>query len=135
MKIIGKGRVEFGGEKRVYDVVDRSLEGAPRYFICYSNGRPYISDEVPKTFRRHMVFHELFEFEKLQGKSEVGRCMRALMNELDGVPERDHGEYIPFRINVFQNLLDYLEETEPTSPLVVDVRQSLDFLERMALDL
>ena len=135
MRIVGEGSISFEDKEREYDVVDRKLGGAPKYFILYNGGRPYISDEVPEHFRKHMVFHELFENEIKQGKYKEGRSVRALMEEIDLVPEEEREEYIPFRIEVYRSLVDFLEEHEPTSPFLPEARRSSDFLKRIAEEL
>jgi len=126
MKIIKIETIEFNGEQREYDVVDRNLKGAPRYFIAYHEGRPFISDEVPQNYRPPMVFHELTEFEKLVGTDSP--CLNSLKAELKIVPEESRERYIKFRRAVFRELIEYLECNTQNREFISEVRKSLNYL-------
>ena len=126
----GTASVNFSGATREYDVVDRKAfeNASPRYFIGYNQGRPFISEEVPEEFRPYMVIHELAEFEVLKGQTDS--CLNALKTELGRVPCRHILAYLPFRRNVFSELIIYLEKNQPKSPLLAEVRKSLNHLEK-----
>lgn len=130
IKTLETRTIEFGGKQREYKVVDRNLDSpAPRYFISYGSGTPFISDEVPEDYREPMVLHELTEFELLTGEED--RCVKALDAELKIVPEEIKGDYVKFRRGVFESLIKYLEQYTPDSPFIPEARKSLDRLIRM----
>src|SRR3989344_3216172 len=97
IKTLETRTIEFDGKQREYRVVDRNIGSpAPKYFIAYNVGIPFISDEVPQQYREPMVLHELTEFELLP--NEKDRCIRALRAELKIVPENIKEDYMRFRI-------------------------------------
>lgn len=118
--------ITFNGKQRSYSVVDRNITPAPKYFISYNKGNPFISDEVPEEFRESMVFHELTEFELLQDKPD--RCLQALKSELETVPKNKKEDYLKFRLEVFESLIDFLKKYDPNSKLIIEVNKSLKYL-------
>tara|TARA_Y100000310_G_scaffold345693_1_gene468396 strand:+ start:40484 stop:40876 length:393 start_codon:yes stop_codon:yes gene_type:complete len=130
MKKLETRTIHFLGEDREYDVVSKDLDQpAPRWFIGYNNGRPFISDEVRRDYQRPMVFHELAEFEILQ--SENGSCLEALKAELMSIPVNERRAYVRFRKEVFRELVEYFEKNEPKSQLIPQVKKSLAHLEKL----
>lgn len=115
-------------ELRPYDVLDKDLDSCPKFFISYNKGRPFISEEVPKEFRRHMVFHELYEFEVLDPTKEDS-CLIALKEELSRVPKTDLTEYIRFKTQVFQELITFSEKHDKS--LLKKINKSLDYLKTL----
>jgi len=131
-RILSTETVFFDGRNRMYDVVSRHLDTpAPRYFITYNDGRPMISGEVLPDFRRYVVLHELFEFETF--KSDKGGCLKSLKEELKSVSLEDKERYIPFRRQVFLELLRFLKKYTPNSPLVHEVSESTDYLNEILI--
>jgi hypothetical protein len=128
-EIIGKGEIKFEGEAREFDVADRNIPEAPKYFIGYNNGRPFISDEVPERFRKYMVLHELVEFEKFS--EEEDSCYKALRFELMDVVDDDIYEYVPFRAETFEHLINYLKQNESDSDLLPKVKRSCRHLNEL----
>lgn len=126
MNVLGEGHIEFEGEQRIYRIIRRDYEGAPRFFIGYNHGFPFISDEVPEKFREPMIFHELYEFEKLKDKS--GRCVASLKEELKLLSPHDIREYIEFRKGVLEELKRYLRRNEPKSEFLPELKKSIEFL-------
>ncbi|MEK6843862.1 MAG: hypothetical protein AABX83_00380 [Nanoarchaeota archaeon] len=119
--------IEFNEKQREFIVVDRNIGSpAPKYFISYNNGSPFISDEVPEDYRKPMVFHELTEFELLQNKTD--KCLNALLAELKTIPKNKRKDYFEFRREVFENLISFLEEYQSNSSLIPEVRKSLNHL-------
>ena len=129
--------VEFQGETREYDVWDKDFwakdrRDAPRYWIMYDaqNSRVAISNEVKQDYRPHMVFHELYEFE--HNPDGPVKCLDALKTELTRLPEGELPYYIPFRTEVFRELVKYWEkqtEGEPRDTILEGTRESLGYLE------
>ena len=68
--------VEYEGRNITYAVINSDLSPSPRYFVGYGNGNPFISEEVPESYRIPMIIHEVVEFEKFNGIE--GRCLEAL---------------------------------------------------------
>ena len=121
-------RIIVGGNPFEFDVVkDSGLEQMLSFFIGYNNGRPFISSEVPVDYRIPMVTHEIMEFTAYLGKPDS--CLNALKDELKLVPAKQLEEYITFRYHVFKILRNYLMKTEPSSPLIDQVRTSMMLLE------
>ncbi len=118
----------FDGKDREYNVMDNPEKLiVPRYFISYGNGKPFISSEVPKNYRHHMVRHELLEFEKIEDSPTC--CLQALVSELEEVPTIDRNDYIPFRARTFKSLIDFLKTKNQLSPLIHKLHKSLRYLE------
>lgn len=131
--------IEFQGVEREYDVWDKDywVKGgidAPRYWIMHSPNQKStsISSEVKQDYRKHMVFHELFEFESdPKGKRP---CVEALKAELERVPQEEMPFYIPFRTEVFRELIAYWQrqsQGEPRDTVLREARESLEHLRRL----
>ncbi|PIN94464.1 hypothetical protein COU53_03545 [Candidatus Pacearchaeota archaeon CG10_big_fil_rev_8_21_14_0_10_30_48] len=130
MKTLETRIIKFQEEEREYDVVDRNIDQpAPRYFISYRQGIPFISDEVPRDYMHPMILHKLTEFELLQEEND--KCLKALKVELKSLNEEQLKEYIPFRTEVFQCLISYLEKHLPNSPHLPEMKKSLSYLETL----
>ncbi len=123
--------IHFDGKDREYDVMDNPERLiVPKYFISYGNGRPFISLEIPKEYRPHIVRHELYEFEKLE--DSPNRCLQALMFELGEVPKKETSNYIQFRARTFKNLIFFLKTREQLSPMIHKLNKSLRYLESIS---
>ena len=110
LEVISTEMVDFEGAQREYEVVSRHIERpSPRFFVRYNSGKPFISDEVPVRYRGFMVYHELYEFEKL-GLMDEKSCVKALEKELDMVGSKLIKGYVQFRRRVFGELVDYLRK-------------------------
>ncbi len=126
-RIISTEKIVYNGQEREFDIVDRNLGSpAPRYFIGYNKGRPFISDEVPENYRKPMIFHELTEFET--PSSQKLRCIDALKAELETVDPIILDEYKEFRKDVFKHLLEYFNTYEPESRFIPEIKTSLEHL-------
>ena len=119
--------IEFKEKKRKYLVVDRNMGlPAPKYFIAYAAGVQFISNEIPEDYRNPMVFHKLTEFELLP--NENNKCLKSLLAELETIPENKRKEYLEFRREAFESLIDFLEQYEPDSSSIPEARNSLKYL-------
>ena len=129
--------VEFEGQTREYDFLAKDYwakngKDAPRYWIMYNEGRPVISNEVKQDYRPNMVLHELYEFE--HNPDEPVRCLDALKAELSRLPEGEMEYYVPFRRDVFRELVSYWErqdEREQRNSILEGARESLSYLEKL----
>ena len=129
MKTLKTEKIKFEGQDREYDIVskdDPDVVGAPRWFVSYGQGLPFISDEVPEQYRQHTIFHELYEFEKIPN-DRMGRCRETLVKELERVPAGEIREYIRFRREVFEELKRYAEKIN-VPELGREVSGSLEYL-------
>ncbi len=118
----------FDGKDREYEVMDNPEKLiVPKYFISYGNGKPFISSEVPKSYRPHMVRHELLEFEKIEDSPTC--CLQALVSELEEVPSENREIYVQFRTKTFRSLIDFLKTQNKLSPLIHKLHKSLRYLE------
>ena len=132
LKTLETKTIEFQGNQRNYAVVDRDIGAtAPKYFMSYNGGNPFISDEVPKEYREPMVFHELTEFELL--KCTESKCLKSLKAELERVPEDMMQSYIIFRTEVFESLIGFLEQHEPSSTFIPEAKNSLRHLRNLLI--
>lgn len=123
------GMVRIDGRVYGYDVIKSNFQkDAPRCFISYNDGRPFISDEVPSDYRSPMVIHEIAEETRYNGK--IGRCLMALGVELAHV-DGDFSTYVLFRKRVFRELIRYLEIHNDPRALLQEVRGSLEHLESL----
>lgn len=134
LPIIGQEEIEFKETKRVYDIVERSLPGAPRFFVAYNSGRPFISEEVPEIYRPPMVFHELTEFENIN-PSNPEKCLYALKYELEYVKSLEYigfKEYKIFRKEVFKELISYQKERNAkATEFIRGIENSLEYLNHL----
>ena len=130
--------VEFQGETREYFVGERDLPtrmgvDAPRYWVNYNqeNRELWLSDEIPEEHRPRMALHELFEFES--DSSGKTKCLDALKYELSRIPRLEQDAYIPFRKEVFQELVNYLtrlpEDNKHRVQMLPEATESLRCLE------
>jgi hypothetical protein len=123
----------FDGQIVEYDVISKDIPvKAPKWFIAYNRGHPFISDEVEKSdvrnYRKPMVLHEVMEFGRFQGRKRS--CVKALKQELKVVDSREMRKYVGFRIGVFEELLKFLaeEDGDRSRALVPEVGRSLRYL-------
>lgn len=134
---IAESSLDLEGRLIPFSVISKSLKETLEidlpYFISYNNGHPFISEEVPEYYRKPMIAHEFVEFTKYAGKEN--RCVDALKEELSYVPllvpEDKREGYIPFRLEVFNHLLKYLNVNEPNSPFIPEVQKSVNYLKRL----
>lgn len=122
--------VEFNGAPREYHVVDRNVGcDAPQWFVSLGDKMPdktpFISDEVPEEYMTPMILHELIEAES---PKKEGRCLNALLAELETIPEAKRKDYVDFRTKVFESLLAYFRRSEPNNELIEEATKSLEYL-------
>jgi hypothetical protein len=131
IKVISKESTLFEGMPRVYDVVDKNLDiPCPKYFISYNQGNPFISEEVPQKFRKYMIYHELYEFEKFDPKEEDS-CLESLRKELAKVPYYNLQEHVNFRKDTFRHLIEFVREYDKDS--FKKINRSLNYLENVRI--
>ena len=124
--------IKFQGVEREYGVWPSDCFGdadVPRWWIMYNKetGDVSISDEVRQDYRPHMVFHELYEAESdASGKRP---CVEALVAELARVSDGELERYVPFRKNVFEELVDWAHRNE--KDIEAGARESLGYLGRI----
>jgi hypothetical protein len=133
------GIVEFKGSEREYEVLSHTYwtkQGInpPKYWVMYdaTEEKVLISDEVKEDYRKYMVFHELYEFE--HNPDGAVRCLDALKEELDKLPEGEIEYYVPFRRDTFEELVAYWGRQnvgEPRDGILEEARESLSYLEEL----
>jgi hypothetical protein len=125
-KVVGYEHMIFNSKCHQYYVVDRVMERKLPGFVGYPGQKfLFISDEVPKDYRRFILGHEINEFERFNG--EEGRCLKALEIELAMVPSRIKEGYISFRRIFFEKLLEFYEHS-PREEFKAELRRSLEHL-------
>ena len=124
---LAEGSLVVDGNLRNYYVLNKDVPNAPRWFIGYNKGKPFISNEIPEDYRVPMIMHEIVEFEQY-GKLS-GRCSGATRDELKLVANEKKDDYIRFRIDVFKELDRFMRETKEDPIIRREIRQSISFLE------
>lgn len=93
-----------------------------------------ISDSVREDYRQYAVAHEFIEFTKI-GIDTTNRCVGALEEELNLVPENIKPGYLIMRKNFFKNLIDYCSKHQDyyTKSDLNEFKKTLDKLRRLVL--
>ncbi len=105
-KMVGTATLKHRGKTWTYAIIKRDLENAPKGFLGFWEDKElFISEEVPEEFREYQLRHELIEHLELTGKPR--RCVEALMQEIDLVPDEIADAYIAYRRNFFTRLVEY----------------------------
>lgn len=108
-KFKGMGEVIFGDVSYPYAIIDPSLEKRLPNFVGFNLATNFlfISEDVPETYREFILGHEIDEF---TNRPEVeGRCSLSVAAELARVPSAVMAGYVPFRTQMFQDLISYYE--------------------------
>ncbi len=84
---VGSGRISYRGERFSYSILRKEFELRLPGFVGFPQGHLFISEEVPKDYRKSMLIHEWLEFTEFAGQK--GRCVKALKCELDFAPKGD----------------------------------------------
>lgn len=106
---VGIGKINYNNKEYTYTIVKKELELKLPGFLGFPEGKHlFISEEVPFKFRNPQLIHEILEFTKL--KSIKGRCLESLKNEFLFIPEEIKEEYIEYRRNFFDRLIQYSKD-------------------------
>jgi len=114
---VSRGTLTVEGIEFPY-VVCRRDPAAPRWFVGLDSGSGvyFISeevesgrpDELTNIYRELVLRHEMFELGINKGEG-VGRCERALRYELAHCPLELYGQYVLFRLAMFEALLEWIK--------------------------
>jgi hypothetical protein len=100
---------EVGGRSFQYFVLSNSLTTLKNFaFRATGNCLEYVlgvSEDVPSEFRSYWMLHEYAEY--VEGK----RCIEALEEELNLVPEGIRNDYLSLRRRFFIDLVEYCKES------------------------
>ena len=126
------------GKKFSFFILPQESEPNLEHFVMRMTGEPEdgfvfgIADSVREDFRLYAVAHEYIEFMEL-GMDTPDRCVKALEQELELVPEKIKTEYIQMRRDFFSNLIDYCTDNpEYTADDLKEFRQCLERLEELS---
>ncbi|MES2023375.1 MAG: hypothetical protein V4439_01705 [Patescibacteria group bacterium] len=126
---VSTGEIEYGGKKYFFTVLKKEV--GPKTlpgFLGKDGEHFFISEEAPEKFRVLQLTHEIIEFTELEGKK--GRCLEALKRELLLVPDEIRKEYIEYRRNLFNNLIQYYKKLLEDKKLEQKIKESYEDIEK-----
>lgn len=124
---VGMGSVVYGESTYPCTVVKKELEPRLPGFVGFPEGKNlFCSEEVPEDYREWILTHEIIEFTELKGQE--GRCVSALKQELEKVPDEMKAEYIAYRKAFFERLVAYYESSDDKA-FKKEITASLEYLE------
>lgn len=129
-------QVSVTGENTSYAVVHSDADAfseAPDGFVgCIPDTQFFfISDEVPELFQELFMAHEVYEYALAGGPDEAGNCLKALHYELTLIPKNIRGEYLVYRRDFFQRMVDFYAGSYTFSVRRDNIRESLSFIETL----
>lgn len=123
------GSVEYDDVLWDYAVLKRDLKMDLVGFMGFIPDIPFlfISEDVPKKWRRYVLRHELREHLGLGHAQE--RCVVSLITELQEVPVSEIRDYTRWRINFFRRLIEfYTKEPHPDPSFMGRIKASFNHL-------
>ena len=133
---VSRGTFTYGGKVFTYAVLDQGLEPAlPGFVGYYEKTHLFISNSVPEKFRIPQLIHEIVEFAVPADKK--GRCLKALMKELECVETAIFKEYLLYRKSFFTALIDYYENGpgRAAADFIEEIKASCERLSSLACTL
>ena len=106
---IGSDSVNIDGARHAYDILPPTFEPNVPYFVGYPHGYLFISEQVPESFRKAWLAHEI----KCTAIREAGvtpYCVHAFEQELKFVP-KDIPVYLSMRKKMFDALISYYKDS------------------------
>ena len=103
---VGKWIILYNNKPVKYTIVKKEMAPKLKWFLWYPWWEHlFISEEVPEKFREPQLIHEIVEFTELQWKK--WRCLQSLKYELSLISEEIWNEYIEYRRDFFERLIEY----------------------------
>lgn len=146
--IAGENLISYGNIEYHYLILDKKKLNeknisTPEKFATYTiNDQEYpvvlsVSDTYPEKYRDLCVLHEIIEQVDFKGRcASDEECLCSLKKELSIASEMDvdFKEYIPVRINFFEDVISYYE-SQKDSPekekMLVKLKKSLEHLKSL----
>ncbi|MBI4426086.1 MAG: hypothetical protein HY567_00770 [Candidatus Kerfeldbacteria bacterium] len=115
------------GREYGYFVIQRSLPGAPRFFVGRDETSGYfiISDEIKGEFRELVLRHEMFEIGVLGGHGQ-NRCQSALFYELAHCPHQLLRDYLAYRLDMIQHLIAWVDDPQRVGQYPAERRREIE---------
>jgi len=128
---VGSGSFFYNGERISYSILSKEFELRLPGFVGFPQGHLFISEEVPKDYRKSMLIHEWLEFTEFVGQK--GRCVKALKCELDFAPKGDeHIRYLKYRKLFFERLIEfYRDSNEVSDEFKTEIQGSYELLKKL----
>ena len=128
---VGTGSFFYKGERISYSIISKDFEPRLPGFVGFPEGHLFISEEVPKDYRKSMLIHEWLEFTEFAGQK--GRCVKALECELDFAPKGDEClRYLNYRKLFFEKLIEfYRNSKEVSDEFKMEIQGSYELLKQL----
>ena len=126
---IERNLVTINGDECWCDIIRPEMEPTIPNFvglIDLDKKEFFISENVPRKFRRPMIAHELHCLSHMR-QGHAGHCISAVEVELGYVMPSDRTEYLTLRRKLFDDLIVF-HEARGNSKLVAELAASRDFL-------
>ena len=133
--ILDNGWLEVGEKLYQYHIISRKFELGLKGFVGYPEGEfLFISEDVPREYHPYILTHEVLETTILKGKA--GRCAFATILELGDVPPGMLREYIKYRLDFLNRLLEFYKDRDDLADLQIELLHSRNILQetKEALD-
>ncbi len=132
---VGSGSFFYNGERISYSILSKEFELRLPGFVGFPQGHLFISEEVPKNYRKPMLIHEWVEFTKFTGQK--GRCVKALTRELDFAPKgAERMAYLKYRKLFFERLIGfYRDSNEVSDEFKTEIQGSYELLRKLIAQL
>jgi hypothetical protein len=116
------GIAELDVERYPYWVLKQEFEPRLPGFSSLVDGVLLIADSTPEPYREHVMWHEAM----CVGKNKRVGCVRTIVLELDRVPQELLPEYVKYRLENFEALAHFYEESKPD--FYTEILASRDYL-------
>ncbi len=111
---VGSGRISYRGERFSYSILRKEFELRLPGFVGFPEGHLFISEDVPKDYRKPILIHEFVEFTEFAG--QVDRCRRAVVRELFHAPKgEEYSRYLEYRKTFFERLIEFYRDSNDVS--------------------
>ncbi len=132
---VGSGSFFYNGERISYSIISKDFE--PRFpgFVGFPEGHLFISEEVPKDYRKPILIHEFVEFTEFAG--QVDRCRRAVVRELFHAPKgEEYSRYLEYRKTFFERLIEFYRDSNDVSDeFKMEIQGSYELLKKLIAQL
>ena len=132
---VGSERISHGGKRISYSIISKDFEPRLPGFVGFPEGHLFISEDVPKDYRKSMLIHEWLEFTEFAGQK--GRCVKSLKRELDFAPKgAERMVYLKYRKLFFERLIEfYRDSNEASDEFKTEIQGSYELLKKLIAQL
>ena len=126
--ILDNGWLEVVDKLYQYHIISRELEPGLKGFVGFPEGEfLFISEDVPREYRPYILTHEVLETTIL--KDKTGRCAFATILELGDVPPGMLREYVKYRLDFINRLLEFYNDRDNLTDLQIELFHSRNILQ------